>query len=84
MFITVLGLGIAAAVGAYIFVPYLLEWGRESEASFEVADVSHDALMADLADLEYDFRAGKLLEEDYRILRQEIELKLFASQDDRL
>lgn len=80
MFITVLGLVIAAGIFAYIFLPYLLDWEHEAEGYTSVED-THGALMTQLADLEYDFRAGKLREEDYKLLRQELELELLRDQE---
>jgi len=76
MLITVLGLLIAAGVGAYIFLPYLLGWDEEERRRLPAAEDPREELMVQLADLEYDFRAGKLAREDYRRLRREIEARL--------
>lgn len=83
MLITVLGLVIAAGVGAYIFVPYFFDWDKEDKGSYLVLEDSREALMTQLAELEYDFRSGKLLEADYKTLRLELELRLLASQEER-
>jgi hypothetical protein len=82
MLITVLGLLIAAGVGAYIFLPYLLGWEEEAVERLPAAEDPREELMVQLADLEYDFRAGKLVEEDYRRLRREIEARLMMLESD--
>lgn len=76
MLATVLGLLIAAGIGAYIFLPYLLGWDEETKGELLLTEDPREELMIQLADLEYDFRAGKLAEEDYRKLRREIEAQL--------
>jgi hypothetical protein len=67
-----LGLLIAAAVGAYIFVPYLLDWDEQEGQEYAEEDL-RDHFLTQLAELEYDFRAGKVGEADYRVLRRELE-----------
>ena len=79
--VTVLGLLIAAGVGAYIFLPYLLGWDKEVEARPPAVEDSREELLGQLADLEYDFRAGKLAEEDYKRLRRELEARLMKLKD---
>jgi len=81
MLITVLGLLIAAGVGAYIFLPYLLGWDKEVEERPPAAEDSREELLRQLADLEYDFRAGKLAEEDYKRLRRELEARLMKLRE---
>ncbi|MFQ6117012.1 MAG: hypothetical protein ACE5LQ_01960 [Candidatus Bipolaricaulia bacterium] len=78
---TVLGLLIAAGVGAYIFLPYLLGWDEEAKERLPVVEDPREELLVQLADLEYDFRAGKLAEEDYKRLRREIEARLMRQQE---
>ena len=82
MLITVLGLLIAAGVGAYIFLPYLLGWDEEGGERLPATEDPREELMVQLADLEYDFRAGKLAQEDYRRLRREIEARLMRLKGD--
>lgn len=83
MIVTVLGLLVSAAVGTYIFLPYFLGWDEERSAREEFVTLGDkkEGLMAELADLEYDFRTGKLGEEDYKRLRANLEVRLVELEE---
>lgn len=74
------GLTVAGLVGAYIFWPYF-EPGerperRRDDMKTSVGDDPEEALMSELAQLEYDFRSGKLRPDDYEGLRADLETRL--------
>lgn|GEM_PF-3178373 len=76
MFAIFLGFILALGVGIYIFLPYLLDWEVPSGPRKSSTGELREALMSQLADLEYDFRCGKIHEDEYLILRKEIEVTL--------
>lgn len=79
MFAPLIGLLIALAVGLYIFLPYFWEEQAQPAPQKVVGDEAREKLMTDLANLEYDFRSGKLDEAGYKLLRASLEAKLFEA-----
>ncbi len=76
-----MGLLIAFAVGIYIFLPYFWEGEQPQEAPPKFDDdTGREKLMTDLANLEYDFRSGKLDEAGYKQLRTSLETRLSQLQ----
>ncbi|GEM_PF-3847745 len=78
------GLAIALLVGIYVFGPYLGPGrepgaGRRREGGF-VGRPPRETLMEELAQLEYDFRSGKVRPEDYEPLRADLEERLLKLQ----
>jgi cytochrome c-type biogenesis protein CcmI len=78
VWVMIAGLAVALLVGLYIFWPYF-EPERRRQTSFVGRDPK-EALMAELAQLEYDFRSGKLHPEDYEQLRMDLEAQLLKLQ----
>lgn len=75
IFASLIGLLIALAVGAYIFLPYF--WEEQTlPGGATSGDEMREKLMTDLANLEYDFRSGKLDEASYQQLRVSLEARL--------
>jgi len=79
VWLMVAGLAIALLVGMYIFWPYF-EPERRRGTAFVGRDPK-EALMAELAQLEYDFRSGKVRPEDYEQLRADLEGQLLKLQE---
>lgn len=80
MFAPLIGLLIALVVGLYIFLPYFGE-EHAQEAPRKISDdTTREKLMTDLANLEYDFRSGKLDEAGYKQLRTSLEARLLELQ----
>lgn len=79
VWLLVAGLAIALLVGMYIFWPYF-EPERRRGTAFVGRD-PQEALMAELAQLEYDFRSGKVRPEDYEQLRADLEGQLLKLQE---
>jgi hypothetical protein len=88
------GLAIALLVGMYVFGPYFersekeedprsgrtyFELERRRGTTFVDRDPK-EALMEELAQLEYDFRSGKLRPEDYEELGANLEERLLRLQ----
>jgi len=80
MFAPLIGLLLALAVGVYIFLPYFWEEAAPvpQRASGD-SDETREKLMTDLANLEYDFRSGKLDEASYKSLRASVEAQLLET-----
>ena len=78
VWLMIAGLAIALLVGMYIFWPYF-EPERRRGTAFVGRDPK-EALMAELAQLEYDFRSGKVRPEDYEQLRADLEEQLLKLQ----
>ncbi len=78
VWVVIAGLAIALLVGVYIFWPYF-EPERRRQAVFVGRDPK-ETLMAELAQLEYDFRSGKIRPEDYEQLRMDLEAQLLKLQ----
>ncbi len=76
--VSFLGILLIIGVAGYIFVPYLL--GSDSHRAKEKTSKNDikSSLLSSLADLVYDYKSGKISEEDYKKLRMEIEAKLYA------
>lgn len=75
--ISILGILLIIGVAAYLFVPYFL--GIENvQKEKTVNDDPKNALLSGLADLMYDYKSGKISEEDFKKLRMEIEAQLYA------
>jgi cytochrome c-type biogenesis protein CcmI len=74
MWLMVAGLVIALLTGLYIFWPYF-EPEERRRAAFVGRDPK-ETLMDELAQLEYDFRSGKIRPEDYEQLRADLEARL--------
>ncbi len=73
-------------IGLVLYVAWpLLKEDTESAASgdseLEQALEQKEQALADLKDIEMDFRMGKLSEEDYQRLRQEFELRAIRALD---
>jgi len=76
--VTWIGTLLILGVAAYLFLPYLLGWDRASEKPSTKSEDPREALLSNLADLVYDYKSGKISEEDYQRLRAELEAKLYA------
>lgn len=74
-----IGLLIAVAVGFYIFAPYFWEEQAQRAPQKVASDEVREKLMVDLANLEYDFRSGKLDEASYKSLRASLEAQLLET-----
>lgn len=79
VWLMVAGLVVALLMGLYIFWPFF-EPEERRRASFVGRDPK-EVLMAELAQLEYDFRSGKIRPEDYEQLRVDVEARLLKLQE---
>ncbi len=76
--VTWIGTLLILGVAAYLFVPYFLGWDRASAKPSTSPEDPREALLSNLADLVYDYKSGKISEEDYQRLRAELEAQLYA------
>jgi hypothetical protein len=81
MFSLIVGIIIASGVWAYLFLPYLLSRGPGRDDGPEAEEDLREQLMVQLAELEYDFKTGKMTREDYELLRRQTESVLFDMKD---
>ncbi len=77
--VTWIGTLLILGVAAYLFVPYILGWDRQAgKKSTKESEDPREVLLSNLADLVYDYKSGKISEEDYQRLRAELEAQLYA------
>lgn len=75
--ISILGILLIIGVAAYLFLPYFLGIDNIQKEK-NINDDPKNALLSSLADLMYDYKSGKISEEDFKRLRMEIEAQLYA------
>jgi len=76
--VSILGILLIIGVAAYLFVPYFLGIDNVQKEKPIKNDDPKSSLLSSLADLMYDYKSGKISEEDFKKLRMEIEAQLYA------